>query len=129
MKNVSGLIKAMPPSGIRQVMELATKMQGVIHLEVGEPSFKTPNHIIDAAFAAAIIEMAQDTPRDRGSERPGDPNGQLQLFFRCAKTIAEQMGARTNAQHADLHLEAQVIRFGLDLLQVRLTVTFVNFKV
>ena len=34
-------------------MELATKMQGVIHLEVGEPSFKTPNHIIDAAFAAA----------------------------------------------------------------------------
>jgi aspartate/methionine/tyrosine aminotransferase len=30
-------------------MEIASQMENVIHLEVGEPSFTTPSHIIDAA--------------------------------------------------------------------------------
>jgi aspartate/methionine/tyrosine aminotransferase len=34
-------------------MALASQMENVIHLEVGEPSFNTPAHIIDAAFEAA----------------------------------------------------------------------------
>src|SRR4051794_31026460 len=32
---------------------MADQMENVIHLEVGEPSFNTPAHIIDAAFEAA----------------------------------------------------------------------------
>jgi aspartate aminotransferase/aminotransferase len=35
-------------------MEIASQMENVIHLEVGEPSFTTPHHIIEAAFADAM---------------------------------------------------------------------------
>jgi len=54
--NLKGLAKiptSMPRSGIREVMELASQLEDVIHLEVGEPNFPTPTHIIDAAFEAA----------------------------------------------------------------------------
>jgi aspartate/methionine/tyrosine aminotransferase len=44
---------AMPRSAIREIMALAEGRPDVIHLEVGEPDFSTPTHIIDAAFAAA----------------------------------------------------------------------------
>ena len=43
----------MPRSAIREIMALAAGRSDVIHLEVGEPDFSTPKHIIDAAFAAA----------------------------------------------------------------------------
>ena len=43
----------MPRSGIREVMDLAALYEGVIHLEVGEPSFATPPHIVAAGCAAA----------------------------------------------------------------------------
>jgi aspartate aminotransferase/aminotransferase len=44
---------AMPRSGIREVMELAAGKDGLIKLHVGEPSFRTPLHIIEAALQAA----------------------------------------------------------------------------
>ena len=53
MKPLSRLAQAMPRSGIREVMELAATLPDVIHLEVGEPSFNTPDHVVDAAFADA----------------------------------------------------------------------------
>ena len=53
MKPLSSVAQALPKSGIREVKALADQMQNVIHLEVGEPSFNTPAHIIDAAFEAA----------------------------------------------------------------------------
>jgi aspartate aminotransferase len=37
-------------SGIREVVELALVTPGCIRLEVGEPSFPTPSHIVDAAI-------------------------------------------------------------------------------
>ena len=42
----------MPRSAIREIMSLAAGRPDVIHLEVGEPDFGTPTHIIDQAFAA-----------------------------------------------------------------------------
>ena len=42
-------IAAMPRSGIREVMDLARGREGVLHLEVGEPDFPTPAHIVEAA--------------------------------------------------------------------------------
>jgi aspartate/methionine/tyrosine aminotransferase len=42
----------LPRSGIREIMERATGPD-VIHLEVGEPDFATPAHIVEAAAAAA----------------------------------------------------------------------------
>jgi aspartate aminotransferase/aminotransferase len=41
-------------SGIRQIMNLALTMEGVLHVEVGEPDFPTPAHIVAAAHQAAL---------------------------------------------------------------------------
>lgn len=43
----------MPRSGIRVVMDLAWAHPGTLRLEVGEPSFPTPPHIVEAAARAA----------------------------------------------------------------------------
>jgi len=43
----------MPRSGIREIMDLAWGTPGCIHLEVGEPSFPTPAHVVEAAAKAA----------------------------------------------------------------------------
>ncbi len=45
-------IAAMERSGIREIMGLALEKKSVIRLEVGEPDFDTPPHIVDAACAA-----------------------------------------------------------------------------
>ena len=48
----------MPPSGIREIMHEATIMEReepdnpVIHLEVGQPNFQTPQHVIDGCVQA-----------------------------------------------------------------------------
>jgi len=47
-----GVVRA-PGSGIRQIMNLAIQMQDVRHLEVGEPDFPSPPHVIEAAAEAA----------------------------------------------------------------------------
>lgn len=53
MKPLSSIAGALPRSGIREIMALASEMENVINLSVGEPSFNTPAHIIDEAFEAA----------------------------------------------------------------------------
>src|SRR3954447_9731933 len=42
----------MPRSGIREVMDLARGRADVMHLEVGEPDFQTPVHIVEAGARA-----------------------------------------------------------------------------
>jgi aspartate/methionine/tyrosine aminotransferase len=39
-------------SGIREVMDLAATLDGVVHLEIGEPDFPTPGHIVEAVQGA-----------------------------------------------------------------------------
>jgi aspartate/methionine/tyrosine aminotransferase len=62
MKPRSSLAQALPRSGIREVMDLARQMDDVIVLVVGEPSFNTPAHIIDAAANAAHAGTTKYTP-------------------------------------------------------------------
>jgi len=62
MKPRSALAQALPRSGIREVMDLARQMDDVIVLVVGEPSFNTPPHIIDAAAKAAHEGTTKYTP-------------------------------------------------------------------
>ena len=62
MKPRSALAQALPRSGIREVMDLARQMDDVIVLVVGEPSFNTPAHIIDAAAQAAHGGTTKYTP-------------------------------------------------------------------
>lgn len=52
----------MPRSGIREIMDLASRTEDVIHLEVGEPNFNTPDHIIEAAAEAATDGFTKYTP-------------------------------------------------------------------
>jgi len=53
MRSLSAAAAALPRSAIRMLFDLAERRDGVLRLEVGEPSFTTPSHIIDAAAAAA----------------------------------------------------------------------------
>ncbi len=50
----------MPRSGIRRIMDNATAPD-ILHLEVGQPNFRTPEHIIQAACDAAIDEAGRYT--------------------------------------------------------------------
>lgn len=55
-------IREMPRSGIRAVMDLAAGRRDVIHLEVGEPDFDTPAHVVEAAVRAAEGGVTRYTP-------------------------------------------------------------------
>jgi aspartate aminotransferase len=52
----------MPISGIRLIMDMSAKIPDAIHLEVGQPDFRTPPHIIDAAHQAALDGYTGYTP-------------------------------------------------------------------
>lgn len=54
MVEVSRAVRSLPRSGIREIMELAWEVGDVIHLEVGEPNFDTPGHVVEAAHRAAL---------------------------------------------------------------------------
>lgn len=55
-------IAAVPPSGIRRFFDLASTMKDAISLGVGEPDFKTPYHIRNAAINSLIDGETQYTP-------------------------------------------------------------------
>ena len=44
-EKLSTIVRDIPPSGIRRFFDLASEMEGVISLGVGEPDFDTPWHI------------------------------------------------------------------------------------
>ena len=49
---LSAAVREAPHSGIREIGNLALKLPGVIRLEVGQPDFATPAHIVEAAKQA-----------------------------------------------------------------------------
>lgn len=53
MSHPAERIRLMRRSGIRQIMDLAAAREDVLHLEVGQPDFATPAHIIEAGCEAA----------------------------------------------------------------------------
>ncbi len=53
MPNVSKIADSLPTSGIREITELALARPGTTRLEIGEPCFATPPHIVEAAAKAA----------------------------------------------------------------------------
>ena len=62
MKPLNSVVSGMPRSGIRELMDLAWRTPGVIHLEVGEPDFATPDHVLEAAAKAAVDGYTKYTP-------------------------------------------------------------------
>jgi aspartate/methionine/tyrosine aminotransferase len=49
-------------SEIREIVEIADRMEGVIRLEQGEPDFDTPSHIKDAAIRAIKLGFTKYSP-------------------------------------------------------------------
>lgn len=60
--NISQSVLRQPRSGIRRILEIAQKMSDVIHLEIGEPQFETPQHIVEAACRALRSGDTKYTP-------------------------------------------------------------------
>lgn len=55
-------VENLPRSGIREVMDLVLRMPDAIRLEIGDPDFGTPEHIIEGAARAARAGFTHYTP-------------------------------------------------------------------
>lgn len=82
MKPFNSLTSAMPSSGIRKIMGLSQDIPGCIHLEVGQPDFDTPRHVLEAASEAALSGFTRYTPsagipelRDAIAKKVTEKNG------------------------------------------------------
>lgn len=62
MKPLASIPANMPPQGVRVIMDLAWQTPGCLRLEVGEPSFDTPPHVVEAAIDAARSGWHKYTP-------------------------------------------------------------------
>jgi aminotransferase len=59
--HISQRMQIIPYSGIREIFDLASTMDDVVHFEIGEPDFTTPPSIVDAAFEHARRGMTHYT--------------------------------------------------------------------
>ncbi len=71
-----------PRSGIREMMDAAASLEGVLHLEIGEPDFPTPPHIVEAVARAqrdGLVKytLSRGTPelRELLAEKVREKNG------------------------------------------------------
>lgn len=62
MRKLSASLVRMPRSGIRVIMDMAADMDEVLHMELGEPGFQTPDHIKEAACKAIRDGFTKYTP-------------------------------------------------------------------
>jgi aspartate aminotransferase len=62
MKAPSNTIQSLERSGIRELFDLANRIPDAIHLEIGEPNFPTPAHVVEAAAQAARDGHTKYTP-------------------------------------------------------------------
>jgi aspartate aminotransferase/aminotransferase len=62
MKPLPAALEVIEPSGIRVIADLAARIPDAIHLEIGEPDFPTPPHIVQAASEAATQGYTKYTP-------------------------------------------------------------------
>ena len=88
-RELSRRADAMPRSAIREIMALAAGRADVIHLEVGEPDFGTPEHIIAAAFAAVRA----------GATKYTGNAGRLELREQIAARTRARTRAAISAEH------------------------------
>jgi len=62
MRPLNRFVRDIPHSGIQRIFEMSQGMEGVIHLEVGQPDFRTPEHILDAVAQAGRDGFTRYTP-------------------------------------------------------------------
>lgn len=61
MRPIAAGVGKLRRSGIREVMDSAASLDGVLHLEIGEPDFPTPPHIADAVARAVASGQVKYT--------------------------------------------------------------------
>ena len=90
-------IEELPPSGIRKFFDLASSMQGVISLGVGEPDFVTPWHIREASVYSLEKGYTNYTPNSGLQELREKISAYLsnkfQLDYDCSREIIVTVGA------------------------------------
>jgi aspartate/methionine/tyrosine aminotransferase len=74
--------RTLPYSGIREIFDLAGTMHDVIHLEIGEPDFATPQSIVAESFRAVAAGMTHYT----------SSAGVHELRTRIASGLARELG-------------------------------------
>lgn len=89
MKPLSQTVQQMPRSGIRVVLDLAVRIPDAIHLEIGQPDFVTPPHIIAAAHQAMQQGFTKYTPNA----------GLLSLREAIAQKAVRENGLNVTADH------------------------------
>jgi aspartate aminotransferase len=82
LPSVSTRVGELGHSGIREVVNIALTIPGCIRLEVGEPNFPTPDHIVEAA----VLSARSGNVRYTGSA------GLLSLREKIARKLAEVNG-------------------------------------
>lgn len=80
-------------SGIRQIMDLALSYPDVIHLEIGEPNFVTPSHILEAV--ANALREAERLKTTKYSPSAGLPI----LRDKVAQRVAALYGVRATREN------------------------------
>jgi len=80
--------RAIKPSAIRRMLELSAGIKNVIHLEQGEPDFKTPEHIVEAATNAA----------EKGFTHYTEVDGTLELRQAIAEKLEKDNGIDADPQ-------------------------------
>ncbi|MEY7848299.1 pyridoxal phosphate-dependent aminotransferase [Natrarchaeobius sp. A-rgal3] len=83
-ERISGRVAEIEPQQIRVMFDLAAEADGdLVHLEVGEPDFDTPEHVVEAAFEAAR----------RGETRYTANAGVLELRRALAEKRSQETGS------------------------------------
>ncbi len=90
-KLINKTIQAVKPSGIRKYFDIAAEMDDVISLGVGEPDFKTPWHIREAAIQSL----------NEGKTRYTSNSGILELREEVCKYYARRFGVNGYNYHTD----------------------------
>lgn len=85
-QRLSRTIQAIPPSGIRRFFELASSMEGVVSLGVGEPDFVTPWHMRESAI----------TSLERGYTAYTSNSGMYELREEICRYLSSSFGASYN---------------------------------
>ncbi len=107
---VAGIIQKVPPSGIRRYFDLASDIDGVISLGVGEPDFVTPWHIREACIHSlecgetsytsnyGLIELREELSKDY-SDKYGvsyDPESEILVTSGVSEGLDVAIRAITN---------------------------------
>ena len=89
MKPFAQIPAQMPRSGIRMIMDRAADVEGAIHLEVGQPDFPTPKHIVDA-----LCDYAR-----KGYTSYGPNAGVNELRDAAARSFERKTGVPTSREN------------------------------